>query len=154
MAASSEATTWFITGCSSGFGWALAKLALSQGHNVIATSRNPQKTPDLVKEVQASPRGRWLTLDMCASTDVIKRVVHDAEAAFGGIDVVVNNAGYSLLGAWENISEEDAKKEFETNVWGPQKVMKAVIPGMRDRHSGTIVNITSIAGIDPKICCS
>ncbi|SRR6266498_4332804 len=91
---------WFITGCSSGFGFALARIALNQGHKVIASSRNPAKTPELVKEIK-DKGGEWVSFDLIAK-DIVERI-REAEKVFGDIDILVNNAGYSLLGAIENI---------------------------------------------------
>jgi NAD(P)-dependent dehydrogenase (short-subunit alcohol dehydrogenase family) len=89
---------WFITGCSSGFGLSLALLALRNGHKVIATSRKPSKTPDLVSEVEKLG-GTWMELDVCSphATAVLDKAI----AIHGRIDILVNNAGYALLGAFE-----------------------------------------------------
>ena len=91
---------WFITGCSSGFGFSLARIALSNGHKVIASSRNPAKTPELVKEIK-DKGGEWISFDL--TTKDISQKIREAEEIFGPIDVLVNNAGYSLLGAVEDI---------------------------------------------------
>ncbi len=141
--------TWLITGCSSGIGLSLARHVLSRGHNVIATSRNPSKVPDLVAEVEASSRGKFIALDPNASLDAIKVALDPVWKAFpgGGIDVLVNNAAYSVLGAVEDISDEAAKAMFETNFFGVLRVIKAVLPSMRERRSGTIVNISSLVGM-------
>lgn len=91
---------WLITGCSSGFGADLALLALKAGHKVIATSRNPSRTPALVEQVDKLG-GTWLALDICDKN--LDRVFNDALSLHGRIDVLVNNAGYSLLGAVEDM---------------------------------------------------
>lgn len=140
--------TWLITGCSSGFGWSLVQRALKVGHSVIATSRNPSKTPDLVEQVEAAANGRWMTLDVNAPD--IQSKINEAENVFGGIDVLVNNAGTAQLGAFEDVSEDLARAQMETNFFAPLKITKAVLPGMRrrsqDGRSRAIVNISSGAG--------
>lgn len=98
----SQPLVWFITGCSSGFGLHLALLALKNNHRVIATSRNPASTPDLVSQVE-SLGGKWHTLDVCSPEPVLAKNVEDAMNVWGRIDVLVNNAGYALLGAFECI---------------------------------------------------
>jgi NAD(P)-dependent dehydrogenase (short-subunit alcohol dehydrogenase family) len=95
-----SAPVWFITGCSSGFGATLALQALRAGHSVIATSRNPSKTPDLVSEVKKLG-GVWLSLDVTAPD--ASSVVQSALKIHGHIDYFINNAGYSLLGAVEDM---------------------------------------------------
>ncbi|RYP05231.1 hypothetical protein DL764_003938 [Monosporascus ibericus] len=140
--------TWLITGSSNGFGLALTRYVLTTGDNVIAASRNPAKTPELVKEVEAQANGRWVALDVSWSQDKIKEVIDHAETLFdGGIDVVVNNAAYSLLGAVEDVHEDRAKVQFETNFWGPVHICNAVLPHMRGRGRGTIANISSLLGV-------
>jgi NADP-dependent 3-hydroxy acid dehydrogenase YdfG len=98
----SQPLVWFITGCSSGFGIGLALLALQNGHHVIATSRNPSSTPSLVSQVE-NLGGKWHTLDVCSPESVMKEKVQEAMKVWGRIDVLVNNAGYALLGAFECI---------------------------------------------------
>jgi len=94
----SSTPVWLITGCSSGFGAALAILALKNGHRVIATSRNPSKSPDELEKVEKLG-GRWLALDVCSPE--LPAVVDAATKIYGQIDILVNNAGYALLGAFE-----------------------------------------------------
>jgi NAD(P)-dependent dehydrogenase (short-subunit alcohol dehydrogenase family) len=108
-------STWLITGCSSGFGYEIAQIALQAGHNVIATSRNPSKTPDAVSTITSKSNGRWLTLDVTDSQQSITQTIAEAESFFGPIDILVNNAGYSVLGAAEEVSEGVARKQYETN---------------------------------------
>lgn len=121
---------------------------------MIATSRNPSKTPELVKEITANPNGRWLSLDVTSPKEKIETVIREAEKEFAGIDVLVNNAGYSILGAAEEIPEDKARAQFEVNFWGAIRTTQAVLPHMRSRHSGTIVNISSIAGLDALPTCA
>lgn len=141
------ALTWLITGCSSGFGLALARTVLAHGHNVLATSRNPSKSPEAKAEIEKHPHARWLALDVCSPAKDIEAVISQASTIFGQIDVLVNNAAYAVLGAAEDVSEAMAKREFDTNYWGVLRVIKAVLPQMRERQSGTIVNMSSIAGL-------
>jgi NAD(P)-dependent dehydrogenase (short-subunit alcohol dehydrogenase family) len=93
---------WLITGCSSGFGFSLARHALKNGQKVIVTSRNPSKTPELVEEIR-SLGGEWIAFDVTASSGDIREKVREAESFFGDVDVLVNNAGYSVLGSLEDI---------------------------------------------------
>jgi NAD(P)-dependent dehydrogenase (short-subunit alcohol dehydrogenase family) len=159
--------TWLITGASSGLGLALCRLIQQHAPHdtLIATSRNPSRTPDLVQEIESHShshshasssssgggddgRGpsssRWLKLDLddpsCAS------VITDLEASGTQIDVLVNAAGFALLGAGELFSEEEARRQMETNFFGPYRLMRAVVPHMRRRRRGMIVNLSSGAG--------
>lgn len=91
---------WLVTGCSAGLGCALARAILAHGHRLIASSRNPQKTPDLVREITRKG-GHWIKLDSAAPD--LEQIVKDAEAIYGRLDVVVNNAGYSMNGAFEDL---------------------------------------------------
>ncbi|KAK5950003.1 hypothetical protein OHC33_008964 [Knufia fluminis] len=147
MSTSSNIKTWLITGSSSGFGLILARTILARGHNVIATSRNPSRTPEYVKEIESTSRGKWLTLDVSADAPTIQATVHETHKLFGKIDVLVNNAGYSVLGMAEDIPEDQAKAQFEVNLWGAIRVTKAVLPIMRKQGSGTIAMFSSIAGM-------
>lgn len=122
----------------SGFGIELARIALAAKHRVIATSRNPAKTPELVKEVEDAG-GKWLTLDVADPTpSVATKVVKEALSAFGRIDVLVNNAGTCLTGICEFISDAQAKDQFETNFFGVHRLIQATLPVMRAQKSGTI----------------
>ncbi|KAL2421166.1 hypothetical protein ABEF95_004186 [Exophiala dermatitidis] len=102
----SRTLVWLITGCSSGLGLALVRYALSRGHIVVATSRNPSKTPGLVTEVEGLG-GKWLALDTTQSEQDMKATIQQAESLFGRIDVLVNNAGYCVLGALEDTPDEE-----------------------------------------------
>ncbi|KAH7342887.1 putative short chain oxidoreductase/dehydrogenase [Rhexocercosporidium sp. MPI-PUGE-AT-0058] len=141
--------TWFITGCSSGLGAALAIHALKNGHNVIATARTPSKAASY--DEIASLGGRWVALDV-TSPDA-GSTLNSAIKKYSNIDVLVNNAGYSIIGAIEDISDEEAHDQFETNFFGALRLIRTILPHMRDKKSGTIVNITSIAGIDGQPTC-
>ncbi|KAL9110596.1 MAG: hypothetical protein Q9227_004954 [Pyrenula ochraceoflavens] len=142
--------TWLITGCSSGLGLSLAQTVLSRGHNVIASSRNPSKTPEAVKSITSHANGRWIALDVTASPVELASKAKEAESLFGGrIDVLVNNAGYSILGALEDIPPEAARAQMDTNFFGPLALTNVVLPGMRARGTGVIVNVSSVAGQCP-----
>lgn len=144
--------TWLVTGASSGLGAAIAEEVLQAGHKVIASARNPAKA------AEANPRiselgGTWIELDVTSPNT--QKIVEDAINEAGGVvDVVVNNAGYSLLGSIEDMSENEIEAQFSTNVYGPVRVLKGVLPFMRARRSGTVVNISSSAGIDGLPTCA
>ncbi|PWY69683.1 short-chain dehydrogenase/reductase SDR [Aspergillus heteromorphus CBS 117.55] len=144
--------TWLITGSSSGLGTAIAETVLRAGHKVIATARNP------IKAAQENPQieelgGQWLKLDV-TSPDTTKTVKDAICQAGGSIDVVVNNAAYSLIGSIEDMTESEIETQFSTNVFGPVRVLKGVLPFMRAQKSGTVVNISSIAGLDGLPSCA
>ncbi len=133
--------TVLITGASSGFGKEAAKLFHTNGWNVIATMRSPEKETELT------------TLDnvFISKLDVTDKLsIQNAVAAgiekFGKIDVLVNNAGYGALGALEAATEEQVKQQFDVNFFGLIEVTKAVLPGMRQQKSGTIINVSSVGG--------
>jgi len=130
--------TVLITGSSSGIGAATAAAFAATGWNVVATMRRPGPV---------SPDGMLVTrldVEEPASIDAAVRAGIDA---FGGIDVVVNNAGYGQYGLFETVSPADARRQFEVNVFGPMAVMRAVLPHMRERGRGVIVNVSSGAGL-------
>lgn len=135
---------WLITGCSTGFGREFARAALAHGFRVLATARDVQKLGELI--VGYEDRARALTLDV-TNVDHIRRAVSDAEQVFGRIDVLVNNAGYGYLAAVEEGEENDIRAIFETNFFGLAAMIRAVLPGMRARRHGSIVNIASVGGI-------
>ncbi|KAI5816010.1 short-chain dehydrogenase/reductase SDR [Pyronema omphalodes] len=136
---------WFITGCSSGFGASLAKLVLTRGHRLIATSRTPSKSPSLVSEI-TSAGGHWLTLDVTSPS--APSVVQTALSIYGHIDYFVNNAGYSLIGAIELFSEAEYRQQMEVNFFAPLRLIQTVLPSMRERKSGCIINISSTAALN------
>ncbi|KAH8885952.1 putative short chain oxidoreductase/dehydrogenase [Thozetella sp. PMI_491] len=135
---------WLITGCSSGFGLELARAVLARGHQVIASSRTPAKTPELVEEVK-SKGGSWISLDVTA--DDVKAKIAEATAIHGRIDVLVNNAGTGINAGFEDLSDADFQALFSTNVLGTIKATQAVLPYMRARRAGTIINISSTSGL-------
>jgi NAD(P)-dependent dehydrogenase (short-subunit alcohol dehydrogenase family) len=132
-----------ITGCSSGYGRATALQFLERGWNVIATMRTPGKG-----SLPKSDRLRELALDVTDHAS-IDQAVREAIATFGPIDVVVNNAGIGLFGAFEATPENIVREVFETNTFGVMAVTKAVIPHFRERRAGTLINVTSSVGIVP-----
>jgi NADP-dependent 3-hydroxy acid dehydrogenase YdfG len=135
---------WFITGCSTGFGRELVVLLLDQGFRVVATARDVTTISDLV--AGRADTALALPLDV-TDADAITRAVTQAEAKFGQIDVLVNNAGYGYLAAIEEGEDAPVRQMFDTNVFGLVAVTKAVLPGMRARRRGHIVNLSSIGGL-------
>ncbi|MDQ1580141.1 MAG: hypothetical protein QOD05_916 [Microbacteriaceae bacterium] len=140
-------TTWFITGCSTGLGRALAVAVLDRGDNAVITARSLESIADLADSHPGTALP--LVLDV-TDNDQVASAVQQAETRFGAVDVLVNNAGYGYRAAIEEGDGEDVQKLFATNVFGPVALIKAVLPGMRARRSGTIVNVSSIgARISP-----
>jgi len=135
--------TWFITGASSGFGQAFAAYALERGHNVVATARNPAKLASLV--ARAPDRVLAVTLDVDQPRDA-EAAVSAALERFGSIDVLLNNAGSSIVGAVEETPDNELRSLMETNFFGAAAVIRAALPAMRARKSGAIVNISSLGG--------
>lgn len=127
--------TWLITGVSRGLGLALARAALTSGDTVVGTVRDSD--PGL-------PGLRVAKLDV-RQPDSIEAVVREA----GAVDILVNNAGFGLLGSIEDATDADIAQVFEVNLFGPMRLVRAVLPGMRQRGSGRIINVTSIAGRAP-----
>ena len=134
---------WFITGCSTGFGRELSKQLLENGYRVAVTARNVEQVQDLV-EIN-NENAIALELDVTDKKQVTDAIAK-AEAHFGRIDVLVNNAGFGYFGAIEESDEREVRAMFEANFWGLSEMTRAVLPKMRERKSGTIVNISSIGG--------
>ena len=135
---------WLITGCSTGFGRELAKAVLERGWRAVVTARQPETLDDLGAE--HGDRVLASRLDVTDNAS-IRAAVDKAEAKFGGIDVLVNNAGYGYLAAVEEGEDRGVRAQFETNFFGLLAVTRQVLPGMRQRRSGHIVNISSIGGL-------
>jgi NAD(P)-dependent dehydrogenase (short-subunit alcohol dehydrogenase family) len=134
---------WFITGCTTGFGRELARQVLARGWRAVITGRGKDRMADLVE----GARDRALALDLDVTDSAqITTAVEAAIARFGVIDVLVNNAGYGYQSAIEDGDDAAIRAEFDTNVFGLFAMTRAVLPGMRARRSGHILNISSVAG--------
>ncbi|CAG9185326.1 oxidoreductase [Cupriavidus pampae] len=142
MAQSNNAKVWFVTGASRGFGALIVRDALARGDNVVATARNPQQVTDVLGE---HPNLLAVKLDVTNEVEAAA-AVEAAVARFGRIDVLVNNAGFGVLGAVEETSLAEARRLFETNVFGVLAVSRAVLPQMRRQRSGHVINISSLGG--------
>jgi NADP-dependent 3-hydroxy acid dehydrogenase YdfG len=140
----SNQRVWFITGASTGFGRLLAEEVLKTGGKAIATARNLDKVKDL--EVQYPQTAKALALDVTDAGQVDSAVTQ-AFAQFGQVDVLVNNAGYGVAGAIEEVSEAEFMPMFETNVFGLLRVTRAFLPHLRKQRSGHILNLSSIGGV-------
>jgi len=136
---------WLITGAGSGIGTGIAKAALRAGERVVATGRNPDKVRKALKDV-SSEQLAFAQLDV-ADEGQAKAAVEEAMKRFGRIDIAVNNAGYSLLGNFEEMSIPELQSQLATNFYGVVYVMRAVLPVMRKQRSGHIINISSLAGV-------
>ena len=135
---------WFITGCSTGFGRELAKEALEQGYRVVVTARKLHDIQDIVADYPDTTLA--LALDV-THQEQIQHAVEQSIAKFGQIDVLVNNAGIGYFSSIEEADEAEIRKMFEINVFGLAHMTQAVLPHMRSRHSGHILNIASIGGL-------
>jgi len=133
--------TIFITGASSGMGKAVAKYMQKKGWQVAATMRSPQKETELAGLANV----KCFALDV-TKPESIKKAVAAAVKAFGTIDVVLNNAGYSLIGPFETTSLDDIKRQYNTNVFGLMNVVREILPHLRKNKGGTIINMASIGG--------
>ena len=140
---SSKSPVWFITGCSTGLGRALAERVLQQGERCVATARNPAQLEDLAA---AYPHALVLPLDV-ANGDEIEAAVAKATETFGAIDVLVNNAGRGYSAAIEEGDDAEVRAMFDTNFFGLIALTKRVLPQMRARTRGHIVNLSSIGGL-------
>jgi NAD(P)-dependent dehydrogenase (short-subunit alcohol dehydrogenase family) len=139
-------TTWLITGCSTGLGRAFAEAVLARGDNAVVTARDASKVRDLAEKHPDTALA--LPLDVTDDAQVTAAVAA-AEERFGGVDVLVNNAGYGYRAAVEEGEDGPVQQLFDTHVFGAVRTIKAVLPGMRARRSGTIVNLSSIGA---RIC--
>jgi len=135
---------WFITGCSSGFGRAFAEAVIAHGDSLIATARNVETLQELM--AHAPDRVLATALDVTDEFS-ISNAVSQSITRFGRIDVLVNNAGFGLTGAIEEVSDDEWQRLFATNVFGLAAVTRAVLPQMRVQRNGHIFNISSIAGV-------
>ncbi len=137
-------SVWLITGCSKGLGRALAEQVLAAGYRVVVTARDKVDIEDIVEAHHATALA--LELDVTVQAQIAAAVAA-AERVFGSIDVLVNNAGYGYLAAIEEGDVADVRGMFETDLFAPVNLIKAVLPGMRRRRHGHIVNISSLGGL-------
>lgn len=144
LASSGRKPVWFVTGCSTGFGYSLAKYLLESGYPVVVTARQVEDLSKLAGIGEAL----MLSLDV-TQKDQIDAALKAAEAHFGQIDVLVNNAGFGYLGAIEESEEAPVRRMFDVNVFGLGQMIQAALPAMRKRRNGFIVNVSSLAGISP-----
>jgi NADP-dependent 3-hydroxy acid dehydrogenase YdfG len=133
--------TWLITGASRGFGAEIAKAVLAAGDGLIATARNQAD----LQQLDTNKNVLILSMDVTDEAQV-KAAIATSLEKFGQIDVLVNNAGFGLLGAIEECSTEEVESVYRTNVFGLLNVTRAVLPSMRQHHSGHIINLSSIGG--------
>ena len=139
----SEKKVWFITGSSTGFGRHLAEEALDQGYRVVATARKPEVLADLVEK--SPDTARAVKLDV-TKPDEVQAAISEAISEFGRIDYLVNNAGYGSMGAIEEFTEEQIRRQFDTNFFGALAVTRAAVPHLRAEKSGHIFNFSSVGG--------
>jgi NAD(P)-dependent dehydrogenase (short-subunit alcohol dehydrogenase family) len=136
---------WFVTGASSGIGAGVVRAALEAGDRVVATARNLEKLRSSTGQ-PAGDRLLFVPLDV-TSEEQAKKAVDAAVEKFGRIDVLVNNAGYSLLGNLESLTPEQIERQFQTNFYGVLYMLRAALPVMRRQRSGHIINVSSMAGV-------
>ena len=139
-----SAPVWFITGCSTGLGRALAQRVLEHGHRAVVTARNADQISDIIASYPDTALG--LSLDV-NDVNLVEAALAQTKQRFGDIDVLVNNAGYGYLAAVEEGEEQDIRDMFETNFFSLAALIRKVLPGMRERNSGHIVNISSVGGL-------
>ena len=142
--------TFLITGANSGIGLALALTALRSSHHVIGTTRSIARAKSNAPDFE-SLGGTWLELEVTSpsTTEIINKTVREHN-----VDVVVNNAGYAAMGAFETFTEDHVRDQMEVNVMGPVRVMWGSIPVFREKRKGTIVNVSSVAGVNPLAACA
>src|SRR5215469_413159 len=140
--------TWFITGTSKGLGFEITKAALEAGDKVVATIRNDHSA--LYTSLGGHPNLFVVKMDVTNEMDV-KDAVGKSIDHFGKLDIVVNNAGYGIVGAIEEISDVEARKQYDTNVFGVLNVLRATLPFLRNQRSGHIINVSSLFAFDPLI---
>ena len=134
---------WFVTGASKGLGLSLVKQLLDNGFSVAATSRNS----DDLRQAVGSTDARFLPLAVDLKTETsVAEAINATIGHFGRIDVVVNNAGYGLLGSIEELTDQEARENFDVNVFGSLNVIRNVMPHLRAQQAGHIINISSIGG--------
>ena len=137
-------SAWLITGCSTGIGRAIAVAVLAKGHRVAVTARDPASVEDIVRAYPEQAIA--CRLDVTDRAQILAAVVA-TEQAFGSIDVLVNNAGYGYMAALEEGEDHEVRRLFDTNYFGVVDTLKAVLPGMRARRAGRIINMSSMTGL-------
>jgi NAD(P)-dependent dehydrogenase (short-subunit alcohol dehydrogenase family) len=138
--------TWFVTGASKGLGFEIAKAALFAGDKVVATVRS--KISTLYASLNDDPNLLVVQMDVAKENEV-KKAVQRAIDHFGKLDIVVNNAGYGIVGAIEEVSDAEARSQYDTNVFGLLNVVRCTLPFMRKERSGHIINVSSLLAFDP-----
>ena len=138
--------TWFITGASKGFGFEITKAALEAGDKVVATVRNNASA--LYASLNEDANLFVVEMDVTKEPHV-KDAVGKAIDHFGNLDIIVNNAGYGIVGAIEEVSDSEARKQYDTNVFGVLNVLRATLPFLRKQRSGHIINVSSLFAFDP-----
>jgi len=138
--------TWFITGASKGFGFEITKAALEAGDKVVATVRTNESA--LYTSLNKDANLFVVTMDVTKESDV-KDAVKKSIDHFGKLDIIVNNAGYGIVGAIEEVSDAEARKQYDTNVFGVLNVLRATLPYLRKQRSGHIINVSSLFAFDP-----
>ncbi|WP_221391921.1 oxidoreductase [Dyadobacter sp. NIV53] len=136
--------TWFITGASRGFGLEITKAVLASGDKVVGTVRS--KGPELSAQLNNDPNLLVVTMDV-TNEQQVKAAVQQAVDQFGQINILINNAGYGLLSGVEEATNEEVKQNYEVNVFGALNVIRAVLPFMREKRAGHIINISSVGGL-------
>lgn len=142
----SKSNVWFVTGASKGLGLLLVRQLLAQGYAVAATSR---RADDLTQAVQPTAADRFLALQMdLGNEDSVRQALETTISTLGGLDVVVNNAGYGQVGALEELTDQEARQNFDVNVFGMLNVLRHATPYLRKQQSGRVFNISSIGGFN------
>jgi NAD(P)-dependent dehydrogenase (short-subunit alcohol dehydrogenase family) len=141
-----KSKVWWITGVSSGFGKAIAEAALARGDIVVGTVRREADAEAF--NALAPTRALSFLLEV-TDDEAVRKTTSLIEEATGGIDILVNNAGYGLIGAIEEASVSEIRAQFDVNVFGAISVVQAVLPYMRGRRAGHIINVTSVSGLAP-----
>jgi NAD(P)-dependent dehydrogenase (short-subunit alcohol dehydrogenase family) len=139
-----DGTAWLVTGCSSGIGRHVALAALARGHRVAVSARRPEAVADIVAE--HGDRAIALALDVTRREEIAAAVA-ETQRVFGAVDVLVNNAGYGYMAAVEEGEDAEIRAMFDTNYFGAVYMIQAVLPGMRERRRGHVVNISSMTGL-------
>lgn len=145
FSAPSRPLTWLITGCSSGFGLSLARIVQANGHNLIASSRDPSNTLDLVSEIE-NKGGKWIQLNVDDSE--CEKVIEELEQHGQLVDVLVNNAGYCIYNPVECFTDSEVRALMETLYFGPSRLIRTAVKHMRQRRFGIIVNMSSGAALE------